>query len=729
MPQRLKVIIIIFLFTKDLSGQNKIQIRIFDYYSKDFISDVNIYVNDTLIGSTNQYGYINKVVNSDFGIIRVSHISYYDTIFNLSDLTTGVNKVGIYPRINEFEKFTKKSSKNFTKNFGELSIPSTYFKKIPYIFGELDALKAIQTFPGISSSFEANSGVYVRGGNIDQTAIYLDGAPVYNIGHFYGFFSPFDGEALKNFTFYNSGIYAGFGSRGSSILDVKFREGNMSEHGGLISCGFITSKALVEGPVIKNKLSYLGSVRFSYTGAFINLKLNNNFIDGNIKIKYVCNSRNTFYFSSFLSNDVFSMDELNEFTLGNSSIKKMVWGNKTSTLRWDKVSKKGFAVHSTASLSKFNSRAFFNDANEPDFGNELQNYSVNIEFDNFDRIWKDFKFGLTFNKYVSSPAILFFNRANVPYFKLNILPVNHALETIIFAQNILNLNKRNISLISNLRAGFYKNQNDGYLDLVFEPRIKLVKKYKTCTLYAAFDKSSQYQSYVGNRQVAIPSDFWIQASNQFKAQKIFAYSIGLNREVKKYRVSSELFFKDYINALDVKNGANLFRNKDVLGEILNVKAIAFGSEFLLEKHSGKIQGHLSYTLSRSIRRSPEINSNSWFASNFDRTHIFNFAANYKPNEKWAWGFLGILQSGTPVTANFAYTFLYSLRNEYRLPIYYRVDFTVMKKFKIRKKLDCEWNISVFNVTFAKNRTSQYPATGSFGSLPSIPSFSLKIYFN
>ena len=710
-----------------LNAQN-LMIKTVDSSSLDAVADVNLFLNDSFIGTTNNYGYFSQNISCKLNSLRLSHISYQDAVYPVS---CDGKSVTLYLRQKVFQlpSVTQKN-KNFNKQFGRIQIPGSYLKTIPFIMGEPDALKAIQTFPGVSNSFEANSGVYVRGGNIDQTAIYLDDAPVYNVGHFYGFFSPFDGEALKSFTFYNSGIYSGFGSRGSSILDVRFREGNMKHQDGSVSLGILSSKVLLEGPIFKNRLSYLGSIRFAYPGYLYSViqreKTKNQFVDGNIKFKWLINKKNALYLSSFISNDAFSIGQVNGFTVGNSTIDRYGWGNKTATLRWNHINANGSFLNTIASVSKFSSRAYFEEGAEPDFGNELKNYSLKVELDNLNGIFRNSRFGFASNYYQASPAVLFYHSADTPNYKRNLVPENSAIEACLFGENTVNLLQCKAALISNLRLGLYHNLDDNYNDIIFEPRVKIIKTVNAIRLYAAFDKSSQYQNYVGNRQIAIPSDYWVQASKQFKGQKVYAYTLGASKEYGNLRITLEAYYKQYKNALDVRDGGNLFRNPDVLKDILTVKSQAYGTELLIEKHTGKFQGHCSYTISRSIRKNPTINNNAWYASNFDRTHMVNAAINYVPNTKWSFGFLGIFQSGTPVTANYAYTLLYSLRNEYRLPYYYRVDASVTKHFKFRKKRDCEWNISVFNVFFIKNRTAQYPFISGFPSLPTIPSFTLRV---
>lgn len=724
-------ILILFNFAHSIFAQT-ILLEVRDSTSMQGVENAEVILNDSFMGMTNNYGYFKLKINKNTSnSIKIKHLSFDEFVLILNN-NIDKYKIELIPSNYELKTIKVEARKeNKSIDFGKIYVTKNYLNHIPFILGEIDVLKSLQTFPGVNSSFEANSGLYVKGGNIDQTAIYLDDAPVYNMGHFYGFFSPFDNEALSSFSLYTSSVPSEFGSRGSNIVDVRFKEGNMKNAHRSFSLGLLSSKLFLEGPLSYNRSSYLASVRFAYPGSFTSRKgeskFRNNFVDGNVKLKFKINDNNTLFISSFSSVDVFSLSDINLFAIGNISIDKYKWSNNTATIRWNKINKNKSFFNTIFSASKFNSRAYFLSNLEPDFGNQLINVSMRTEKDNMINHLKINKIGLSANFYHTSQAILYYNRVDTLSFKENILPINRAIEITTFAKQQLEFKDKKYRLDNQLRLGIYHNLYDQYNDIIFEPRIKLTRIFKTKELFIALDKSSQYQNFVGNRQVLIPSDFWIQSNNQFKAQKIYSITTGYKKQFKSFKGITELFYNKYLNALDLKDGAQLFRNKQVLSEITNVEHQSFGFQMLIEKSIKKLQGHLSYTFSRSIRRATIINNNEWYASNYDRPHVFNLVANYVANKKWSFGGLFLLQNGTPVTANYAFTFLYSKRNEYRLPNYYRLDLSITKRFKFTKKLKGEWNISVFNVLYAKNRTSQYPILDTYSSIPTLPSFNIKIF--
>ncbi len=728
----MKYILVLLLLPFSYCNAQVILLEVKDSSRLQGVENAEVHLNDTFVGYTNNYGYFSlKINHSKSNKISVKHISYIEYDFEIINPKEKYI-IELIPSNYELKPVVVEKKKvNKIIDFGKIYVTKDYLNNIPFILGEVDVLKSLQTFPGVNSSFEANSGLYIKGGNIDQTSIYLDDAPIYNMGHFYGFFSPFDNEALSSFTLYNSSVPSEYGSRGSNIVEVRFKEGNMKKSQRSFSLGLLSSKLLLEGPLAKNKSSYLASLRFAYPGSFTSRKgeskFRNNFVDGNIKLKFNINKNNAIYISTFSSVDVFSFSDINLFTVGNISLDKYKWSNNTATIRWNKINKDKSFRNTVLSGSKFNSRAYFLSNLEPDFGNQLINLCLKTEKDNMLNQLNINKVGFSTNFYHTSQAILYYNRIDTVSFKENIIPVNKAIEFVAFGnQNIL-FKEKQWKLENNLRLGFYYNFNDLSHDIIFEPRIKITRLFKEKEIFLSLDKNSQYQNFVGNRQVLIPSDFWIQSNKLFKPQKIYSVTSGFKKRFKSFNGITEVFYNKFLNALDLKDGAKLFRNKQVLNDITNVEHQSFGFQLLLEKSIKKLQGHLSYTFSRSIRRSPIINNNEWYASNYDRPHVFNLVTNYIANKKWSFGGLFILQNGTPVTANYAFTFLYSKRNEYRLPNYFRLDLSVTKKFKFTKRLYGEWNISVFNVLFAKNRTSQYPILDTYSSIPTLPSFNVKIY--
>lgn len=717
------LLFVLVLFNLEAYAQKTACVVVRDAKTNDPIESVAVLLtrnesNDSLLGSTDRNGYLH--LNADFDIhsLKLLHPNYSASTITPSN-SSRCGEFQMHVKVLQFDKI-KIKSQLLDKSPGTTIINREYLDQMPFIFGEKEIFKAVQTLPGVSTSFEANSGLYIRGGNTDQTSILLDDAPIYNIGHFFGFFSPFDGEIVRSFKLQNSGIDASYGGQGASVLDVRLREGDTSAHKGSFGIGLLTSKASLEGPIIKNKLSYVTSFRFAYPALLFSIN-KNSFWDGNIKLKYQINPNSTLYFSTFASNDRISWSDVNEYFTGALDISTYKWGNNTYNLRLNHINKKGNFINQSLSFSRYASNVIFDINSGLSLRNRMRNLNYLLESNKKTKFLFIKRFGLH--------ASYFNDRS--PYFTTpegdsSILNNTKALSLVVFSEHKINLSKL-LSLNINNRLGMYVNLVDQFNQPIFEPRLMLkYEKFKQGVFYA-FDKTSQYRNYVGNRQVSVPGDLWIQADRTFTPQKTFSNTIGVFKKWKNTKYTIEAFHRTYKNALDIKDGGKIFGNPDALKEVIKVNAQAYGLEFMLERKINKFRTQLSYTLSRSIRKSDSINSKGWFAANFDRTHVCNLNLFYNTRNKWTFSALLIIQSGVPFTAQYAYTFLYSTRNEYRLPVYKRLDFSATKKF-IWLKTDCELNFSVFNITFSKNLTSQYPAFNLAGSLPIIPSCSFIVHF-
>jgi hypothetical protein len=702
-------------------GQKRIQLYFIDSTTNEFISDVSVFSNDSFIGYTNNYGYITIKIKKNIQL-KFQHINYEESIKKI-DINKLNQQILLNSKSFELSSYTLSKSKLKLNRVGSHEISMNYFKKIPFIMGELDVFKAVQTMPGVLSSYEANTGLYVRGGNIDQCAIYLDDAPIFNINHLYGFFSAFDGDAVKSFSIHTSNISSIYGGRGSSVLDVKLRDGNLTKLNHSVSIGFLTSKIKSEGPIIKNKLSYYGNIRYAYPGFLINRQsrslLNDYFFDGNLKLKWNINPNKQVYFSTFKSFDYINLSNLNQYFTNDFKISKVYWGNQTYSLRYTSNTPKNNFISYTASHSRYktNQTSLFDIY--PNSNSLFTNTSIQIvkDLSNF------ISYGFFGNFHTIEQNVQYTN-SNI---KTNITDPEKSIDFGMLFKNKIKVFKNKYALFSNLRIGLYKNLIDLSNNFFFEPRFSFSREFKSTKLYVSYDKTNQFQHYIGNKRIFIPNDYWIMSNSTFKSQKVHSYSLGMNKTFKWMDFKIESYYKSFANALDLKDGSSTNNNINILNDILVVDARAYGAEFLLEKKFRKFNGHLSYTLSRSERKNNLINNNKWFPSNFDRTHVSNLVLNYTKSKKWSWGLNAIYQNGVPITIEYQNTKLYSLRNEYRLNDYFRIDISCNKNFKMGNLVG-EWNISFFNILFIKNNSSQYNNFNPVNSLPILPSFSCKINF-
>ncbi|MBR9860976.1 TonB-dependent receptor [bacterium] len=610
-------------------------------------------------------------------------------------------------------------------------------KAIPVIFGEVDVLKTITLMPGIQSGGEGSSGLHVRGGAQDHNQILLDGAPIYNAAHLMGFFSVFNGDAVKDIEVYKGGIPAAYGGRLASLINVTSTDGSMTKFKGSGGIGTISSRVAISGPIIKNKASFMLAGRRSYADVFTPLakpeiikKSKLYFYDLNFKAFYQVNSKNKIYLSAYNGRDV----------LGLGQMFGLDWGNSTASLRWNHIFNEKLYCNTTAVVSNFN-------------------YGFGFEFDKNTAM----KFKQTINDIslthqgmwlanesnkLTYGTKFILHRFNPGTFHLNDdeMQLEHktALEPIVFVEHANKINSR-INLRFGLRAvafaniggtSFYysrdedgdpnlgeiqKEQFDKYsisnLYRSVEPRIAMsVMLDSTLSLKLNYNKTSQFIQQASNTSSPFPTDQWFSANNNVKPQYAHQVALGLFKDHKYgFESSVEIYYKSMMNLIDYRDGANLFVNEHLDAELLHGKGKSFGAEFYLSKTVGKLNGFLSSTISRSLKQIDGINSSKEYSTSYDVLHNSSLVLNYKPSDKWSFGAAFVLTGGKPITIPEAkYQFEgrwnnhYGERNSYRLSNYHRLDLSVTyKPQKQSKRINGEWNLSIYNVYNRANTYAMY----------------------
>lgn len=705
----------------NLNSQFFVKIQIKDSLSSELISKVEIFSNDSLIGITNNYGYILLESQTQTKYLIFKHTSYIEHKKNII-FNEGILEIFLNPAIYNLNRIIKRSNKNVSSGIEYREI-----SRLPNIFGDKDIFKNLQTLPGVTNSLEGNTGLYIRGGNIDQTSVFIDDAPFYNMSHFYGFFSPIDFDIIKTYSLYKDGLSSSYGGRGSSVLDLRLKEASLNKSNTETSFGFLSNKVIFETPIVKKKISLLTSFRFSNIGILDFLQFNNYFFDGNIKIKYIINSKNIFYFSKFFSKDVYSLENLNEFSIGDFNIKKYEWKNNLNTLRWNNINNKGAFTNMVVSHSIFKTLSTSINNFEPNIENSIKNICFKIQRENI-KNFKNFLYGININYSKIKQGVFKYNLMIDSNYISEPIYQNNSIDYVLFGEKKINILQNYAALIK-LRTGVYKNISENFDFFIFEPRIEITKHVSKNILSFKFDKTSQFQNYIGSRNVFLPNDFWFNSSKNLKPQIIFSYSFTHKFNFKYFKIENSLFYKDYFNSKDLEDGTQMYRNIKIQEFIINTKSRSYGLEILIKKEIGKFSGILSYTFSRSETISNKINNNNWFASNFDRTNVIHLVTSYDFSKKWSISILNNFQNGTPATILYGYNYLYSKRNEYRLPNYYRTDLSLNKKFNLFKKVKSEFNFSIYNLFNLKNQNSQFPLFETqFASIPIIPSISLKTIF-
>lgn len=657
------------------------------------------------------------------------------------------------------------------------SLSVAEIKQMPVAMGEPDPLKSLLTLPGVTNSGEASSGFNVRGGAADQNLILLDGAPIYSDSHLFGFFSVFNADAVNNLDLYKGGIPSRFGGRVSSVLDVHQQTGdyeNFHANGGI---GLIASRLMLEGPIEKDKGSFMVSGRTSYAHLFLKLADNENsamFYDLNARLNYKLNTNNSIYFSGYFGNDVFDLSDSFSSTYGNTM------GN----FGW----KHRFSDNLHTNLSVYYSDYTFNlSINDQNFEweNFIKSYGLKYNWQHRISNKIQFNYGIETNYYDFNPGTLEPENDD-SQFNYQQLDKKYALEPSAYIDieheltDKINLRygirysmfyrfgAQEISIYENNNPVVYNPTYNIYQEATptgsifygkgekiasfdnLEPRLALSYIIDDDqSVKASYNRMAQYLHILSNSQSPLPMNMWTPSGPFIKPQLLDQYALGYfrNFDNKKYSLETEVFYKDVQNRIDYVDGADLLANNDIERVILNGKARAYGIELLFRKNTGNLTGWISYTLSRAEQKTigrsaeePGIANGDWYLSPYNKLHDLTIVGNYKLNKKWSFSSNFSLQSGQPVTyPNGYYEFgdlhipNYSNRNEDRLPTYHHLDVaaTYTPKPDKNKGWQSYWIFSIYNIYSRKNAASIQFGTNEdtginearrisiFGILPSV----------
>lgn len=723
--------------------------------------------NETLIGvtvqvkgssiytTTNEYGFYSITLPKGNYSLITSYVGYSPNEENVS-LTQNIKQnFKMYDESKQLDEVVISDNKlkaNIKKpemSVNKLSIST--IKQMPVVLGEVDVIKSLLFLPGVTNAGEGQSGFNVRGGAADQNLVLLDEATVYNSSHVFGFFSVFNPDAIKDLKLYKGGIPARYGGRASSVLDIYQKDGNSNKFAMNGGIGLITSRLLAEGPIVKEKGSFLFGGRASYAHLFLKLSDNKNsayFYDLNTKLNYKLNNNNNLYLSGYFGRDVFSLNK--SFT--------NTYGNTTLNLRWnhlfsDKLFSNLSLIYSeyyyglTLDFIGFNWDSGIKNVNlKYDFKHYLSNkvklsYGINGIFNNFNPGYiepNDENSSINQRqldkKYAFEPAIyfdaeqkidpkvsisyglrysLFFRLgpSTINYYKDN-SPVNYDEELKIYEKG---------TPIATEYFGTNKVIADyNYL----EPRFAMTYEINNNqSLKLSYNRMVQYLQLVSNTASPTPLDVWTPSDNYIKPQIADQIAVGYYNNFKddKYTLELESYYKGIQNRMDYIDGADLIANEAIEQVILNGRMRSYGLEMLLRKNTGDFTGWVSYTLSKSEQQTPGrtatevgINNGNWYRSAYDKTHNLAVTGSYKLNDKWTFGANFTLQSGQPVTyPTGKYVFQgitvpsYNSRNEDRLPVYHHLDVaaTLTPRNNKGRNWKAEWVFSIYNLYSRKNAAS------------------------
>jgi len=729
------------------------------------ISDANS--NETLIGvnifipeikaatTTNEYGFYSLTVPKGTYKVQISYVSFQtieQTVtldkntknnFQLSSNEEQLQEVVITD--NRTATNTRKAEMSVNK----LSISA--IKKMPVVMGEVDVLKSILLLPGVTNAGEGASGFNVRGGGADQNLILLDEAMIYNSSHVFGFFSVFNPDAIKDLKLYKGGIPARFGGRSSSVLEIYQKDGNSKDfhmNGGI---GLISSRLLAEGPIVKDKGSFLVGGRMSYAHLFMKLSDNDNtayFYDLNAKLNYKLNDNNSLYVSSYFGRDVFGLSDQFE----------NIYGNATLNVRWNHL----FSDKLFSNLSLIYSDYYYGldlDLVGLKWKSGIKNYNIKYDFKNYvsdnlklnygiNAIYYDFnpgridpsndKSGIISDqlekKKAFEPAIYIDAEQDLS----KSISVTYGLRYSLFyrlGETNMNIYENDEAVVFNRDSQIYEKakpigtkyygKNKTVADYSnLEPRAAIAYKFgENQSVKASYNRMVQYLQLISNTSSPTPLDIWTPSDNFIKPQLTDQVALGYFRNFKddEYSLEVETFYKKTKNRLDYIDGADLIANRALEQIVLNGQLRSYGLEVLLRKNEGKLNGWISYTLSKSEQQTPGrnafetgINKGEWYSSGYDKTHNLAVTGSYKLNPKWTFGGNFALQSGQPVTypnARYEYQELtvpsFALRNGNRLPAYHHLDVSATYTPKPNKKKgwQSEWVFSIYNIYNRANAAS------------------------
>lgn len=627
-----------------------------------------------------------------------------------------------------------------TTEMGKHILPLKQVKAMPSILGESDVLKALQALPGVNSGTEGTSGFSVRGGSPEQTQIMLDGVPVYNVSHAFGYFSVFNGEALQDLTLYKSGIPARYGGRLSSILDVSMKEGNMKKLAGDFSLSPIASTLTLEGPIKKDKISFLVSGRYTWLNALLQLgtkvmDLDNamgyGFYDLNAKMNWKINSRNRFYLSFYNGRDGLYVEDVNE---GKTDKHGYNWGNMSVSARWNSVINSKMFLNVQAYYSRFRNTQLYRYYNsqekrydETKSYSELEDITAKVDFDYMPFDNHHLRYGMVASKKYFAPEMSYRKVATADTLWGDTDRSDLWSSELYFEDDwkIASHWRTNIGL----RATGSWVGSKRYFSL--EPRLALTYLINSRnSIKVSWSAMRQSLHLLTNTSLGFNTELWVPATEKVKPGRSSLTSLGYYRQLGKgIELSAEVYYNDLRNMIRYREGIGYLKQKDKSWQdyIYTGKGRAYGMDLMLNKSSGALNGWISYSLSRSERSFDQIQGGAWFPFEYDRRHKLNGVANYTFKSKESDKFIKILAVNfTYASGNYTtlgrqvYPALplpggetfdkgdswwdsreYIERpNNVRLPAYHHLD--IAFHLKNRKGKGDSWSFSIYNVYFRQN---------------------------
>jgi len=716
---------------------------------------------------TNAYGYYSLSLPTGQYQITAQYMGYEPQIQQITltipqkidfTLSSHDNALG------EIVVTSQRKNDNITKlEMGVQKLDIKDIKNIPVLFGEKDVLKTIQLLPGIKSAGEGSSGFNVRGGAVDQNLILLDEATVYNASHLMGFFSVFNSDAIKDIAVYKGNEPAEYGGRLSSALDIKMNDGNDKKIGVSGGIGLISSRLTVEGPLVKDKGSFIVSARRTYADLFLKLSRDTTlnqarlyFYDVNAKANYKIDSKNRIYLSGYLGKDV----------LGFGNTFGINWGNSTATLRWNHLFSDRLFSNTSLIFSNYEYRINITNGIELNIISRIQDYGLKQDFQLFSGTNSTLKFGFNsvYHKIipgvVTASSTVDLRTLTNKYDWENAFYISHQHT---FSDKFSVEYGARLSVFSSIGPGnVYSYDSTGNpKDTTYYRAGQFVKTYvnieprltfnyilnQQSSVKASYSRNIQNLHLISNSTSGNPTDLWIPSSNNVKPEIADQVALGYYRNFNDnmYEFSAEVYYKKLQNQIDYKNGAEVNFNENVESQILFGSGRAYGLELFLKKKYGRFNGWISYDLSRTERKFDAINNGSYYPARQDRTHDLSVVGMYELSKRWSLSATWVYNTGNAVTfpsgkyeIDGKTVMLYTERNASRMPAYHRLDVGATWIVKKTRKFESSWTFSLYNaygqqnaysITFQNNETDPTKTEAIQTTLfKLVPSFSYNFKF-
>ena len=734
-------------------GNSTISGYIRNIKSGEAVVGASIYVAATKTGvATDQFGYFALSLPRGRHTLNIRGLGMRDTRRQIILYSDGKLNIEMTEQVNSLREVKISADKVANVRSVELGVTRLdikNIKEIPAVFGEADVLRVVLALPGVTSVGEATTGFNVRGGSADENLILLDGSTIYNPAHFFGFFSAFNPDIVKDIELYKSSIPEKFGGRLSSVLDVTNREGNKKIFTGSAGIGLLTSRFNIEGPIIKDKTSFIFGARTTYSDWLLSAlpeaykHSSASFDDFNLGLSHQINDKNNIYLSGYLSNDNFKLNSDTTYAYSNKSL-ILKWKHNFNNKLYSVVSA-GVDDYQYSIASQANAVDAFNLA----FKIKQENFKADFTYYLSNKHTIDF--GVSSILYNINPGTYEPDGA-ASLVLPQIVPQEQALESAIYLGDKYDITPK-FTISAGVRYNIYNYLGPGTVDnyapnlprqpsnvldsttyksgqiinTYMSPDIRLSARYlinDDLSLKAGYNTLHQFVHLLTNSTSISPTDVYKLSDPSLKPESGSQVSLGIFKNAKNNTIemSVEVYYKSLQNILDYKSGAVLLLNQHIEQDVINDKGKAYGAEFLIKKTAGKVNGWLSYTYSRTLLKQDDpnagelINGGAWYPANYDKPNAFNFTGNYRFTHRYSVSLDVAYSTGRPITlpiAKYDYAgserVFYSDRNEYRIPDYFRSDLSINIEgnHRVHQRTHNSWTIGVYNLTGRQNAYSTF----------------------